>query len=108
MKTLLSAFAIGAALTMTGAGISTADAASGKTMPTAQQQKSDATDFSAQRRHHHGHRHHGHRHHHWRGHRHGYYGPRYYAPRPAYGYGRPYGYGGPGISFSFGGPRYGW
>lgn len=115
MKKLALVLAVGAAALFGGSAANAADntvkakASSDKaTTDTARQ----STDISSRKRHrHHGHRHHGHRHH---GHRHygyrhhrPYYGNSYgYAPRPYYGYNRGYGYGGPGISFSFGGGRW--
>jgi hypothetical protein len=82
--------------------------------PVQKEGASQSTDISARSRHHHRHyghhhRHYGHRHYGWRpGWRSGYYRPYY----NSYGYygGGPY-YGGPSISFGFGGgPRYyrGW
>ena len=107
MKIQLSAAALGAALMISGAGVSMASAAPVNKALVAQENAAGAaTDVSAQRRRY------------GYGPRYGYrpyYAPRYY-PRP-YGYGyRPYGYygGGPysygpsiGLGFGFGGPRFG-
>lgn len=107
MKKLALVFAVGAAALFGGSAANAADNTVKAKAATGATQQS--TDISAQRRHH---RHYGHRHHHHRhyGYRHyrPYYGNSYgYAPRPYYGgYNRGYGYGGPGISFSFGGGRW--
>ena len=111
MKRLSLAIAVGAAALL---GVSAANA-SDNTVPTkaAPGVTKQSTDISSRGRHHkyHGHRHHrhhGHRHHHH--HRH--YGFRHYRPYYGGSYGyyapRPYyrGYGGPGITFSFGSGGY--
>jgi hypothetical protein len=103
MKKLALVFAVGAAALFGGSAANAADTTVKAKAATDVSQPS--TDISAQRRHrHYGHRHHGYRHY---GHRHyrPYYGNSYgYAPRPYYGgYHRGYGYGGPGITFGFGG-----
>ncbi len=111
MRKLAPVFAVGAAALIGGSAANAADnAVKAKATADVTQQ---STDISLRHRgRHHGHRHHGHRHH---GHRHygcrhyrPYYGNSYgdYAPRSYYGYNRGYGYGGPGISFSFGGGRW--
>jgi hypothetical protein len=105
MKKLAIVFAVGAAALLGGSAAQASDntikgkAASDVTQP--------STDVSSRGRHyrHHGHRHY--RHYGYRSYR-PYYGNSYgyYAPRPYYG---GYGYGGPGISFSFGTGGYrGW
>ena len=113
MKKLALVFAIGAAA-LFGGSAANADDNAGKAKAAADVTQ-QSTDISSQHRHrHHGHRHHGYRHHHHHhrhyGHRHyrPYYGNSYgYAPRPYYGgYNRGYGYGGPSISFGFGGGRW--
>ena len=102
MKKLAIAFAVGAAATLGGSAAQASDntiktkAATDVTQP--------STDISSRGRHY---RHHGYRHYGYRSYR-PYYGNSYgyYAPRPYYG---GYGYGGPGISFSFGSGGYrGW
>ena len=110
MKKLALVLAVGAAALFGGSAANAADntvkakAATDVTQP--------PTDISAQRRHrHYGHRHHGHRHgyrHYGYRHYRPYYGNSYgYAPRPYYGgYNRGYGYGGPAITFGFGGGRW--
>ncbi|WP_081434992.1 hypothetical protein [Nitrobacter hamburgensis] len=108
MRKFIMALAVGAAALIGGAAANAADHPVRAKTPTDVTQSS--TDISSQRRHrHHGHRHY--RHHRHYGHR--YYRPHYrsygYAPR-YYGspyYGRGYGYGGPSITFGFGGYR-GW
>lgn len=108
MRKLAIAIAVGAAALLGGTAANADNSAKteGATVGTSQ-----ATDFSAHRRH----RHYGHRHHRHYGHRHhrhhrsyGYYAPRrsYYAPQAYYAqpyYGGGYGYGGPSISLGFGG-----
>ena len=107
MKRLFIAMAVGAAALLGGSAANAADntlkakAATGVTQ--------SATDFSSHRRYYRGYHHYGYRHYR------PYYGNSYgYAPRPYYGgYHRPYyggyGYGGPSVSFSFGGGGYrGW
>ena len=105
MKKLSIVFAVGAAALLGGSAANASDntvktkAATDVTQP--------ATDVSSRGRHH---RHYGHRHYRHYGYRsyRPYYGNSYgyYAPRPYYG---GYGYGGPGISFSFGSGGYrGW
>src|SRR5438445_9111040 len=108
MKKLAIAFAVGAAALLGGSAAHASDntvktkAATDVTQP--------STDISSRGRHyrHYGYRHY--RHYGYRHYRHYGYGYRnyrpyygdsygYYAPRPYYG---GYGYGGPGISFSFG------
>jgi len=105
MKKLALVFAVGAAALFGG---SAANAADNTVKAKAATNAAQSTDISAQRRHyrhrhvqrHFGHRHYGHRHHR------PYYGARYgYAPRPYYGH-RGYGFGGPVISFGFGGGRW--
>ena len=108
MTKLAIVFAVGAAALL---GPSAANASDNRTPTTAPSNVAQqSTDISARGRHH---RHHGYRHHY----RHRHYGLRhyrpyygnsygYYAPRPYYG---GYGYGGPGITFSFGSGGYrGW
>jgi hypothetical protein len=104
MKKLALVFAVGAAALFGGSAANAADntvkakAAADVTQPS-------STDISSQRRYrHYGHRHYGYRHYGYRHYR-PYYGNSYgYAPRPYYGgYNRGYGYGGPGITFGFGG-----
>ena len=105
MKKLSIVFAVGAAALLGGSAANASDntvktkAATDVTQP--------ATDVSSRGRHyrHYSHRHY--RHYGYRSYR-PYYGNSYgyYAPRPYYG---GYGYGGPGISFSFGSGGYrGW
>jgi hypothetical protein len=104
MKKLVIAMAVGAAALLSVSG------ANADTKPKAATNVTQSsTDFSAHRRHYHhyGHRHY--RHYGYYGHRH--YRPYYrsygYAPR-YYGspyYGGGYGYGGPSITFGFGGYR---
>lgn len=102
MKKLALVFAVGAAALFGGSAANAADnTVNAKVAPGATQ---SSTDFSSQHRHRHFHRHHHHRHYGYRHYR-PYYGNSYgYAPRPYYGgYNRGYGYGGPGITFGFGG-----
>jgi len=110
MKKLAIVFAVGAAALLGASAANAADnpvkakAATGVTQP--------STDFSSRGRHyrHYGYRNYGHRHYGYRSYR-PYYGNSYgYASRPYYGgYDRGYGYGGPGVTFSFGGGGYrGW
>ena len=103
MKKLAIVFAVGAAALLGGSAANAADntvkakAATDVTQP--------STDFSSRGRHYRHYRHYGYRHYR------PYYGNSYgYAPRPYYGgYDRGYGYGGPGVTFSFGGGGYrGW
>ena len=103
MKKLALVFAIGAAALFGGSAANAADNTVKAKAATDVTQQS--TDFSSRHRHrHYGHRHHGYRHYGYRHYR-PYYGNSYgYAPRPYYGgYHRGYGYGGPGITFGFGG-----
>ena len=104
MKKLAIVFAVGAAALLGGSAANAADntvkakAATDVTQP--------STDFSSRGRQYRNYRHYGHR-----SYRRPYYGNSYgYAPRPYYGgYDRGYGYGGPGVTFSFGGGGYrGW
>ena len=116
MKKLAIIFAVGAAALLGGSAANAADntvkakAATDVTQP--------STDFSSRGRHY---RHYGYRHYRHYGYRHyrhygysqyrPYYGDSYgYTPRPYYGdYGQGYGYGGPSVTFSFGGGGYrGW
>jgi hypothetical protein len=108
MKKLAIAFAVGAAALLGGSAANAADNTVKAKAATDVTQQS--TDFSSQRRHYRGYRHYG-----YRGYRRPYYGNSYgYAPRPYYGggygggpyYGGGYGYGGPSISFGFGGGRW--
>ncbi len=106
MKKLAIVFAVGAAALLGGSAANAADnPVKAKTSTEATQQ---STDISSRGRHyrHYGYRNYGHRHYGYRGYR-PYYGNSYgYAPRPYYG---GYGYGGPGVTFSFGGGGYrGW
>ena len=106
MKKLALVFAVGAAALFGGSAANAADNTVKAKAATDVAQQS--TDFSSRHRHHHyGHRYHGHRHYGYRNYR-PYYGNSYgYAPRPYYGgYNRGYGYGGPGITFGFGGGRW--
>jgi hypothetical protein len=104
---LIMAIAFGAAALFGGSAASAAEHTARANAPTETTQSS--TDISSQRRHY---RHY--RHHHHYGHRH--YRPYYrsygYAPRRYYGggpYYGGYGYGGPSITFGFGGGGYrGW
>ena len=105
MKKLALVLAVGAAAMFGGSAANAADnSVKAKAAPGVTQQ---STDISAQRRHYrhrhvHRHRHYGHRHYGYRHYR-PYYGTSYgYAPRPYYG---GY-YGGPVISFGFGGGRW--
>ena len=108
MKKLAIAFAVGAAALLGGSAANAADNTVKAKAATDVTQQS--TDFSSRGRHyrHYGYRHHGYRHYGYRSYR-PYYGNSYgYAPRPYYGgYDRGYGYGGPSVSFGFGGGR-GW
>ena len=98
MKKLAIVVAVGAAALIGGSAANAADNAV-KSKPS-----NAVTDISSQHRHHWGHRHHhwGHRHYrpyynsynYYAPRRYGYYGPRYYGHRH---------YGGPGVTFSFGG-----
>ena len=103
MKKLALVFAVGAAALFGGSAANAADNTVKAKAATDVTQQS--TDFSSRHRHrYYGHRHHGYRHYGYRHYR-PYYGNSYgYAPRPYYGgYNRGYGYGGPGITFGFGG-----
>jgi hypothetical protein len=110
MKKLIIAMAVGAAALLGGSSANASDTTVKPKAATDVTQSS--TDISAHRRHRH-YRHYGHRHYRHYGHRH--YRPYYrsygYAPR-YYGspyYGGGYGYGGPIITFGFGGGGYrGW
>jgi len=110
MKKLAIVFAVGAVALLGGSAANAADnPVKAKTATGVTQQ---STDFSSRGRHyrHYGYRNYGHRHYGYRSYR-PYYGNSYgYAPRPYYGgYDRGYGYGGPGVTFSFGGGGYrGW
>ncbi len=107
MKKLAFVFAVGAAALLGGATANAADntvkvkAATDVTQP--------STDISSRHRYY-GHRHYGHRHYGYRHYGYRHYRPHYgnsygyYAPRPYYG---GYGYGGPAVTFGFGGYR-GW
>ena len=100
MKTLAIAFAVGAAALLGGSAANAADNTVKAKAATDVTQQS--TDFSSRGRHY--------RHYGYRSYR-PYYGNSYgYAPQPYYGgYNRGYGYGGPGVTFSFGGGGYrGW
>jgi hypothetical protein len=107
MNKLALVVAVGTAALLGGSAANAADnMVKGNTAKDLTQQ---STDISSRHRHrHHSHRYHGYRHHYgYRNYR-PYYGNSYgyYAPRPYYG---GYGYGGPGISFSFGRGGYrGW
>ena len=106
MKKLAIVFAVGAAALLGGSAANAADNTVKAKAATDLTQQS--TDFSSRGRHyrHYGY-HHGYRHYGYRNYR-PYYGNSYgyYAPRPYYG---GYGYGGPGISLSFGSGGYrGW
>jgi hypothetical protein len=126
MKKLAIVFAVGAAALLGGSAANAADNTVKAKAATDVTQQS--TDFSSRGRHyrHYGYRHY--RHYGYRSYR-PYYGNSYgYAPRPYYGgygggyggpyygggyggpyYGSGYGYGGPSVSFSFGGGGYrGW
>jgi hypothetical protein len=108
MNKLAIVFAVGAAALLGGSAANAAD--NSVKAKAASDVTHQSTDFSSRGRHY--------RHYGYRGHR-PYYGNSYgyYAPRPYYGggygggYGRPYyggggyGYGGPSISFGFGGGR---
>src|SRR5512139_489003 len=112
MNRLAIVFAVGAAALLGGSAANAADnSVKAKATADVTQQ---STDFSSRGRHY---RHYGYRHYGYRSYR-PYYGNSYgyYAPRAyygGYGYGQPYyggsgyGYGGPSISFGFGGGR-GW
>jgi hypothetical protein len=107
MKKLAIVFAVGAAALLGGSAVNAADNTVKAKAATDVTQQS--TDFSSRGRHyrHYGYRS-GYRHYGYRSYR-PYYGNSYgYAPRPYYGgYDRGYGYGGPSVSFGFGGGR-GW
>jgi len=110
MKKLAIVLAVGAAALLGGSAANAADNTVKAKAATDVTQQS--TDFSSRGRHyrHYGYRHHGYRHYGYRSYR-PYYGNSYgYAPQPYYGgYNRGYGYGGPGVTFSFGGGGYrGW
>jgi hypothetical protein len=119
MNKLFIAMAVGAAALLGGSAANAADNTVKAKAATDVTQQS--TDFSSRGRHyrryrHHGYRHYGYRHYGYRHYR-PYYGSSYgYAPRPYYGgYGRGYGgyggygYGGPSVTFGFGGGGYrGW
>src|SRR3990170_2137965 len=102
MKKLALVFAVAAAALIGGSAANAADnTVKAKAAADVTQQ---STDFSSHRRHY---RHrHFYRHRHYRPYVYRHYRPYYghsygyYAPRPYY---RSYGYGGPGITFSFGG-----
>jgi hypothetical protein len=102
MKKLAIVLAFGAAGLLGGATANAADNAVKAKAATEVTQQS--TDISSRQRHY-GHRHYGYRHYGYRHYR-PYYGNSYgyYAPRPYYG---GYGYGGPAVTFGFGGYR-GW
>jgi len=107
MKKLAIVFAVGAAALLGGSAVNAAyNTVKAKAATDVTQQ---STDFSSRGRHyrHYGYRS-GYRHYGYRSYR-PYYGNSYgYAPRPYYGgYDRGYGYGGPSVSFGFGGGR-GW
>ena len=99
MKRLFIAMAVSATALLGGSAANAADGTVKAKAATDVTQQS--TDFSSHRRYYRHYRHYGYRH----------YRPYYrsygYAPGPYYGGG--YGYGGPSVSFSFGGGRYrGW
>lgn len=113
MRKLAIVFAVGAAALLGGSAANAADNTGKAKAATDVTQQS--TDFSSRGRHyqnyrHYGHRNYGYRHYGYRQYR-PYYGNSYgYAPRPYYGgYNRGYGYGGPSVTFGFGGGGYrGW
>ena len=111
MNKLFIAMAVGAAALLGGSAANAADNTVKAKAATDVTQQS--TDFSSRGRHYRHYRHHGYRHYGYRHYR-PYYGNSYgYAPRPYYGgYGRGYGgygYGGPSVTFGFGGGGYrGW
>jgi hypothetical protein len=111
MKKLAIVFAVGAAALLGSSAANAADNTVKAKAATDVTQSS--TDISSRRRHY---RHYGYRHYrpHYRSYGYAprpYYGNSYgYAPQPYYGgYGRGYGYGGPSVTFGFGGGGYrGW
>lgn len=111
MNKLFIAMAVGAAALLGGSAANAADNTVKAKAATDVTQQS--TDFSSRGRHYRHYHHHGYRHYGYRHYR-PYYGSSYgYAPRPYYGgYGRGYGgygYGGPSVTFGFGGGGYrGW
>ena len=112
MKKLAIVFAVGAAALLGGSAANAADNTVKAKASTEVAQPT--TDISSRGRHYRSYRHYGYRN--YRPHYGNSYG--YYQPRPYYGggygrgYGQPYyggggyGYGGPGISFGFGGNRW--
>ncbi len=112
MKKLAIIFAVGAAALLGGSAANAADNTVKAKAATDVTQSS--TDISSRHRHWRRYHHYGYRH--YRPYYGSYgYAPRYYgsygyAPRPYYGgYGGGYGYGGPSVTFSFGGGGYrGW
>jgi len=112
MKKLAIVFAVGAAALLGGSAANAADNTVKAKAATDATQSS--TDISSRHRHWRRYHHYGYRH--YRPHYRSYgYAPRYYgsyayAPRPYYGgYGGGYGYGGPSVTFGFGGGGYrGW
>src|SRR5229473_5476764 len=107
MKKLAIVFAVGAAALLSGSAANAADnTVKAKAATDVTQSSISSTDISSRRRY----RHYGYRH--YRPYYRSYgYAPRYYesygyAPRPYYG---GYGYGGPSVTFGFGGGGYrGW
>ena len=107
MKKLAFVFAVGAAALFGGATANAAENTVKAKAATDVTQQS--TDISSRHRHrYYGHRHHGYRHYGYRHYR-PYYGNSYgyYAPRPYYGGYNRGRYGGPAVTFGFGGYR-GW
>src|SRR5882672_11060795 len=104
MKKLAIVFAVGAAALLGGSAANATDNTVKVKASTDVTQQS--TDMSSRGRHyrHYGYRNYGHRHYGYSSYR-PYYGNSYgyYAPRPYYG---GYGYGGPGVTFSFGSGGY--
>ena len=109
MKKSAIVFAVGAAALLGGSAANAAEnPVKAKAATDVTQQSTDISSRGRHYRHHgyrHGYRHYGYRHYGYRGYR-PYYGNSYgyYAPRPYYG---GYGYGGPGVTFSFGTGGYG-
>ncbi len=102
MKKLAIIFAVGAAALLGGSAANAADNTVKAKAATDVTQSS--TDISSRHRHWRRYHHYGYRHYR------PYYGSYGYAPRPYYGgYGGGYGYGGPSVTFGFGGGGYrGW
>ena len=113
MNKLVIVFAVGAAALLGGSAANAADG-TGKTNAS-KDVTQQSTDISSRGRHYRTHRHYGYRNYRPQyGNSYGYYAPQpYYGGGYGGGYGRPYyggggyGYGGPSISFGFGGGR-GW